>query len=63
MEEKYIKRYWVFAYYDYYPSGGMGDFRQSFDDLDEAKYFCDHIPDVDKAQVYDALEECYIQLR
>jgi hypothetical protein len=29
-------RYWVFAYYQYYPSGGMNDFNCRFESLDAA---------------------------
>lgn len=35
MEEKH-KRYLVFSYNDYYPSGGLSDMRQSFDSIPEA---------------------------
>lgn len=31
------KRYLVFIYPEYYPSGGFGDFKQSFDTIDEIK--------------------------
>lgn len=34
-----IKRWAVFAGDNYYPSGGMGDFRASFDTKEEAKDF------------------------
>lgn len=32
-----MKRYWMFAGDFYYPSGGMLDFKGSYDSLDEAK--------------------------
>jgi hypothetical protein len=32
-----MKRYLVFAWDDYYPAGGWGDFVGAFDDLDAAK--------------------------
>ena len=31
-----MKRYMLFAYAGYYPSGGWNDFRGSFDSVDEA---------------------------
>jgi hypothetical protein len=31
-----MKRYWLFGGQDCYPEGGMGDFRGSFDSLEEA---------------------------
>jgi len=34
-----LKRYLLFAYDDYYPSGGMNDFVSSFDSLDEIEDF------------------------
>ncbi len=35
-----MKRYWLFAGNYYYPSGGMGDFQESFEDSDLLhKYF------------------------
>jgi len=33
------KKYIVFAFFDYYPSGGLGDIKESFDDLEEARKF------------------------
>lgn len=32
-----IKRYWLFAYRDYYPSGGMNDLDSMHDTIEEAK--------------------------
>lgn len=32
-----MKRYLCFACEEYYPGGGMNDFREEFDDLEEAK--------------------------
>lgn len=34
-----MKRYLVFIMNTYYPSGGMDDFKQDFDSLDEAIVF------------------------
>ncbi len=31
-----MKRYWLFGGDSYYPNGGMGDFRGSFDSREEA---------------------------
>ncbi len=31
-----VKRFWVFEYYTYYPSGGMRDHKHCFDTLEEA---------------------------
>lgn len=36
MAEK-LKRYLLFSYVDYYPSGGWNDFEESFDDVVKAK--------------------------
>jgi hypothetical protein len=36
-----MKRYLVFAYDQYYPAGGWGDFQAAFDSLDEAKSCAD----------------------
>lgn len=38
MAEK-LKRWWVFAGDTYYPCGGMGDFRGSFDTEKDAELF------------------------
>ena len=45
-----MKRYLVFAGADYYPSGGWGDFIDSFDDIDEARAAA---PDCDWQEVVD----------
>lgn len=34
-----MKRYWLFAYPDYYPSGGMGDCRGDFETIEEAMQY------------------------
>jgi hypothetical protein len=34
-----MKRFLVFAGYAYYPEGGMHDFQEDFDTLEEAKSF------------------------
>lgn len=33
------KKFWVFAGTEYYPSGGMNDFKDSFDNYNEALAF------------------------
>lgn len=33
-----MKRYWLFAGHNYYPSGGMEDFVGDFDSLKDAKH-------------------------
>lgn len=33
------KRYWVFGFSEYYPSGGMQDFVGSFDTVEEAREY------------------------
>lgn len=38
------KKYIVFGYYDYYPSGGLGDIKNSFNDLNEARDYCEIVP-------------------
>jgi len=34
-----MKKYLVFAGYNYYPFGGWSDFQNSFEDFEEAKQF------------------------
>lgn len=34
-----MKRYWLFKFAGYYPSGGMHDFVDSFDTIDETKAY------------------------
>ena len=52
-----MKRYWVFRYEHYYPSGGMNDFVGSFDTFEEAsketKSDNAHILDQEKQLIYD----------
>lgn len=45
MEDQSIKykRFMVFEYANYYPSGGLSDVEQSFDTLDEAKEYCEEL--------------------
>lgn len=39
--ESRVKRYLVFTYDHYYPSGGMNDFKAQTDNYELAKYLCD----------------------
>lgn len=44
-----MKRYLLFAYDQYYPRGGWGDFKDSFDSLEEAfAYGLHKYPDGEK---------------
>lgn len=38
--------FWLFGEYEYYPSGGIDDLRQIFDDLQEAKDSIEFKPEV-----------------
>lgn len=54
------KRYWLFSFDNYYPSGGMNDFNDSFETMEEAMALavknrrdCDELWDnVDKKYYY-----------
>jgi hypothetical protein len=55
-----MKRFLVFGYDNWYPSGGWDDFRGEFDTLEEAKDFADklatdhaHIIDIQGRMNYD----------
>ena len=50
------KRYLVFGFDDYYPNGGLGDTRDSFDDLDIAIEFTINNIDSDYRYIYDRIE-------
>lgn len=49
------KRYLVFTYDDFYPSGGMTDLKESFDDIDEALEFIKNQKYVN-AELYDRID-------
>jgi hypothetical protein len=49
-----MKRFLLFAYSDYYPQGGMNDFEESFDTLEDAKAY--YISD----KVSCHSEECHV---
>ena len=38
-ERKVVKRYGVFCYEGYYPCGGIEDYKDSFDTIEEARQF------------------------
>ncbi len=50
-----MKRYWLFTWDDYYPSGGMNDYRSSFHTVEEAKtYLLDLSNTFDRYQIVDS---------
>jgi len=53
-----MKRYMLFGYWKYYPSGGMHDFIDSFDTIDEAwQRILDNPEHHDIHHIYDLHEE------
>lgn len=51
-----MKRYFVFAYDNYYPSGGWNDFQDSFETFEQAQQFSTSLTDnkiFDRAHVVD----------
>jgi len=52
------KRFLLFAYNDYYPSGGMSDANESYNSLAEAKeaIIKDSLDKLDHCYVYDRIE-------
>lgn len=53
------KRYLVLAWNCYYPSGGLYDFKESFDTLEEAQQF--DVSNFDFSTIYDRLEGVEIE--
>jgi hypothetical protein len=51
-----MKRYMLFSGNQYYPAGGMDDFRGSFDTIDEAKSYIKYDLVNDWYQLYDIIE-------
>jgi hypothetical protein len=49
-----VKRYVVFAYSNYYPAGGWGDFEGAFASVEEAKNRVLELDSVDWWQVVDS---------
>lgn len=57
---EYMKRYLLFSYDQYYPEGGMNDFRESYATLDEAIFAQNNFADLngrryDIYDIYDTL--------
>ena len=55
-----MKRYLIFAYNNYYPSGGMEDFVSDIDNLLLLEGILKDIKKEDLFHVYDTLENKYI---
>lgn len=56
-----MKRYLLFGYDNYYPSGGQHDVVDSFDSLDELKEFIkDSIYKLDYYDILDMDNRCWI---
>lgn len=58
MKDKKMKRFLVFGYDRYYPSGGWNDFKDSFDTKDEAQEYAQSLKDqkvVDFSHVVDTI--------
>lgn len=59
------KRFWVFGYDQYYPIGGMNDFRADFDTIEEADAFIrtslSNYRSWDYIDIYDALNDITIE--
>jgi len=55
-----MKRYLIFAYNNYYPSGGMEDFISDIDNLLLLEDILKDIKEDDLFHVYDTLENKYI---
>lgn len=51
-----MKRYAVFAWNQYYPSGGMGNFKESFDDQHDAYVYAKQLEESDNYFCYDYVE-------
>jgi hypothetical protein len=43
-----LKEFIVFAFHNYYPSGGLEDIRLSYDEFEEAKHFIETAYTIDK---------------
>lgn len=66
MSKTTSKRYWLFAFMHYYPSGGMDDLEFTFDTLEEFEEYmggdANMIRWADEWQLYDKLTDeltCY----
>lgn len=49
-----MKRYWLFAGQDYYPNGGMDDFKGDRDDLEDLKTYIKKMEACEWAHIYDS---------
>ena len=62
-EKTEFLRYMVFAFSDYYPSGGLFDVVASFDTIDDFRAEKDQIvPGNDYVQLFDRVEGTFVQL-
>lgn len=70
---KALSRYMLFAYYHYYPSGGMGDYQESFKSVEDALSWLNEVEgegtdweyrthDFQEAHVYDVETKTTIYL-
>lgn len=58
-----MKRYMIFAYDHYYPSGGMSDFQTSVDTIEEVRDWSSLNGDTwDVIDIYDIVEDKSISL-
>ena len=48
-----MKRYWTFCYNQYYPTGGLRDFKKDFDTIEECKLYFDK-DNSDYIEVFDS---------
>jgi hypothetical protein len=48
-----MKRYLLFCFNDYYPSGGFNDFENSFDTIDEAINYFETKKEYSNCQIVD----------
>ena len=59
------KRYWLFTIEQYYPSGGLGDVRQTFDTIEEAEEKFQKIKNDEwglmKIQIFDSERRVYLR--
>ncbi len=58
-----MKRFLIFAGNDHYPSGGMGDFIDDFDTIDEVKDYMINALYFDWYQFYDQQERKEVDLK
>jgi hypothetical protein len=51
-----MKRYWLFSWDTYYPSGGMSDYRGSFDSLEDARRHLNLSEKISRFDHYEILD-------